>query len=179
MAEEVEVKILEIDRKSIEAKLLSLGARKTFEGVIYALMYDYPDERIRKNKDTMRLRKVGCRSFLTYKRYVKNDKAKIMQEHEVEVSDFEATRSILESLGLKVFDEIRKNRTTYELSGVHYELDTHLDKYAYIPEFIEIEAHDLETVYENAKLLGFSREQCMPWNLYDVVKHYTNKGKVR
>lgn len=174
--DEIEVKILAIDRKIVEKKLLSLGAKKTFDGEIYGLFYDYADGSIRKAKGTMRLRKVGDKAFLTYKKFLENKRAKIRREYETEVSDFESARLILESLGLAPWMEMRKHRATYELPGVHFELDKHTDQYSYVPEFLEIEAKDLDTLYRYAGALGYKKEDCRPWTIVEMAKYYSKKG---
>jgi adenylate cyclase class 2 len=173
--EEIEIKILEIDRKAVEKKLSALGAKKSFDGEILGIFYDYADGSVRKAKDTMRLRKVGDRAFITYKRFVENKRAKIRREYETEVSDYESAKSILESLGLKEWMSMRKRRTTYELPGVHFELDRHTDQYSYVPEFLEIEAKDLDTLYRYVKVLGYKKEDCRPWTIVEIAEHYAKK----
>ena len=174
--DEIEIKILDIDRKKVEKKLLALGAKKTFDGEIYGLFYDYSDCSIRKAKGTMRLRKVGDKAFVTYKKFIENKRAKIRREYETEVSDFESMRMILESLGLKEWMRMEKHRTTYELIGVHFELDKHTDQYSYVPEFLEIEAKDLETLYEYVAALGYKKEDCRPWTIVEIAEYYSKKA---
>ena len=174
--DEIEVKILDIDRKKVEKKLLVLGAKKTFDGEIYGIFYDFEDNSIRKAKDTMRLRKVGGKAFVTYKKFLENERAKIRREYETEVSDYESARLILESLGLKEWMTMKKLRTTYELPGVHFELDKHTDQYSYVPEFLEIEAKDVETLYEYVAVLGYNKADCRPWTIVEIAEYYSKKG---
>jgi predicted adenylyl cyclase CyaB len=174
--DEIEIKILAIDRKAIEKKLLSLGAKKSFDGEICGIFYDYADERIRNAKDTMRLRKVGSKAFVTYKKFLENKRAKIRREYETEVSDYESARLILESLGLKEWMSMRKHRTTYELPGAHFELDKHTDQYSYVPEFLEIEAKDLRTLYAYVAALGYKKRDCRPWTIVEIAGYYSKKG---
>jgi adenylate cyclase class 2 len=173
--DEIEVKILEIDRKEVEKKLKALGAKKAFDGEISGVFYDYGDGSIRRAKDTMRLRKVGAKAFITYKKYVENARAKIRREYETEVSDYENARSILESLGLREWMSMRKRRTTYELPGVHFELDRHIDQYSYVPEFLEIEAKDVETLYQYVAALGYRKSDCKPWTIVEIAEHYSKQ----
>jgi adenylate cyclase class 2 len=173
--DEIEIKILEIDRKGVEKKLKDLGAEKTFDGEIYGIFYDYDNNSIRKAKDTMRLRMVGDRAFLTYKKFLENKRAKIRREYETEVSDFESARMILESLGLSPWMEMRKRRTTYQLPGAHFELDKHTDQYSYVPEFLEIEAKDVETLYNYVSVLGYKKADCRPWTIVEIAEHFKKK----
>lgn len=171
--EEIETKILDVDRKKIEGALAALDAKKTFDGAIHAFFYDLPDDSIRQAKNTLRLRQIGGRAYLAYKEFVENRRAKIRREHEAEVSDFEEMRRILKSLGLVEWAETRKHRTSYVTpDGTHFELDKHTDQYAYVPEYLEIEAKDITTLDRYAKLLGYSRKDYRPWTILEVAGHY-------
>lgn len=174
---ETEIKILGIDRKNIEEKLLSLGAEKTFDGEIHALFYDTPDRLIGQGRGTFRLRREGPISVLTFKSHVDDGAAKVRDETEVTVSDFDAMRSILKSIGFYPWLEMKKHRTTYALPGVHFELDKYTDKFGFIPEFLEIEGRDIGTVYKSAAALGFSKEDCRPWDALQVAEYYSGRTK--
>ena len=173
---EIEVKILEINREDIEKKLLSVGAKKIFEGEMHALYFDAGDKAIRKNRNTLRLRKEGSRSVLAFKKYVRNEKVKIREENEVEISDFNAMQTILGSLGFSVWLEMRKYRITYEFRGAHFDIDKYHGEYGYIPEFMEIEADDIAKIYEYAEILGFGKQDCKPWDAVQLAEHYNKYG---
>ncbi|MEM9984178.1 MAG: CYTH domain-containing protein, partial [Bacteroidota bacterium] len=66
--EEIEVKILEIDRAQVEQRLKALGATLSFDGEMIALFFDFADRRIKSAGSVLRLRKEGDRSVLTHKR---------------------------------------------------------------------------------------------------------------
>ena len=174
---EVEIKILDIDRADIEKKLIALGAKKTFDGELRAIYYDSADHFIEKTGGTFRLRKEGERAVLTYKHHVSDHDAKVREEREVVVSDFDAMRGILESAGFSPWLEMRKTRTTYELGRLHLEFDRYLDAYDYIPEFLEIEGTDVAEVYRCAGMLGFRKEDCRPWDAVQVAEYYSKRGK--
>jgi len=171
--QEIEVKILEINRKEVEKKLLSWGAVKKFEGIIQALYFDYPDGSINKVKNTLRLRKEGEKAVLTFKKHGKDKKVKVCEELEVSVSDFEVMKQILEAMGVKQWLSMKKQRTSYSLDGTHFEFDRYVDKYDYIPEFVEIEAKDVETLYKMVNKLGFTKEDCKPWGVMKLIKYYS------
>ncbi|MGC2064089.1 MAG: class IV adenylate cyclase, partial [Thermodesulfovibrionales bacterium] len=141
----------------------------------HALYYDTPDNAIRGRKTTLRLRKEGGRAILTVKRDISNERAKVREESEVEVSDFDTMRSMLESLGLRVWLEMRKHRVSFELSGLHFEFDRYVDEYAYIPEFLEIEGPSLGVIHEYAALLGFAAGDCRPWDAVNLARHYAER----
>lgn len=174
---ETEVKILGIDREKIEDRLISLGARKVFDDEIHAIYYDSADHALRKKKDTLRLRREGPIAVLTFKRHIHDDRAKVREEKEVQVSDFGEMISILSSLGYSSWLEMRKHRTTYELNGVHFELDRYHGEYGYIPEFLEIEGSDIEVIHHYAGLLGYRGEDCKPWDALTLAAYYAGPEK--
>lgn len=169
---EIEVKILEIDRDSVLARLQELGAKKSFDGEMLALFYDKNDENIAKKGDVLRLRKEGETTVLTYKKFVSQDGAKIMEEYETSVGDVSQMRKILALLNFEEKKKTRKFRTQYDLGDTHIVIDDYQDELARIPEFIEIEAPSLERMEEVVALLGFSTDQCLSWNTYHLMKHY-------
>ena len=46
---EIEVKIINIDKKDVEKKLVKLGAKKVFAGNLINALYDFKDRRLDKN----------------------------------------------------------------------------------------------------------------------------------
>lgn len=170
---EIEIKILGIDRKAVEAKLVSLGAKKVFDDKIHALYFDFTDAALKNVGCALRLRLEGPKSVLSLKKFIESTEAKIREEHEIEVSDFGTMKYFLETLGLNSWLEMKKHRTSYEFRGVHFEIDEYYDAYNYIPQFLEIEGHDIETIYACADLLGFTESDCKPWDILQVAAYYS------
>jgi len=169
---EIEVKILEVDRPAVLARLKELGAQKSFDGEMLALFYDTKDENIDKKGDVLRLRKEGAETILTYKKFVSEEGAKIMEEYETSIGDVSQLRAILALLNFEEKKKTRKFRTQYDLGDTHIVIDNYQDELAVIPEFIEIEAPNLARMEEVVSLLGFKTEQCLSWNTYHLMKHY-------
>jgi adenylate cyclase, class 2 len=174
---EIEIKILGIDRNAVEERLIALGATKIFDDEIYALYYDFPDSSIRRNGSVLRLRREGRKSVVTLKKNIESTEAKIKEEHETEVSDFLEMKYLMETLGLKVWLEMTKHRTSYAFKGVHFEIDAYHGAYDYIPQFLEIEGNDIETIYTYAEHLGFTRNDCKPWDIMQVAAYYSGQTK--
>lgn len=172
---EIEIKILGIDRTAVVEKLVSLGAIKVFDDEIHALYYDFPDKAIRNSGCTLRLRREGPKSVLSLKKDIENKEAKVREEHEIEVSDFGGMQYLMETLGLNAWVEMKKHRTSYELQGVHFEIDAYYDTYSFIPQFLEIEGDDIESIYASAELLGFARSDCKPWDILQVASFYSEQ----
>lgn len=174
---EIEIKILGIDRKAVEERLLSLGAKKVFDDEIHALYYDFTNTALKNSGCSLRLRLEGAKSVLCLKKFVESKEAKIREEHEIEVSDFDTMKYLLEALGLNAWLEMKKHRTSYEFRGVHFEIDEYHDAYDFIPRFLEIEGHDIESIYACAELLGFTKNDCKPWDILQVAAYYSDQLK--
>ena len=144
------------------------------------LFFDFKDGRIIKAKDVLRLRKEEDKIELTYKKVRFTQSAKTAEEYSVEVSNLETMKIILENLGLSVRESMEKHRVSYMLDQVRFDIDRYFGSYAYIPEFMEIEAENLDLIHKYAELLGFKKEDCLPWSTTELIQHYSrNKGKNR
>ncbi len=162
MAQEIEVKILEIDVEKITAKLIELGAVKVFDGAIYADFF--------KNKDgqKLRLRKMDGANILTFKKVISS--SKIMQNEEIEISfdDYEGMKQLLNELGFSQYGTSEKRRITYKLGETLFEIDT-LPK---IPTFLEIEASSTEELRKAVELMGYTMEQTSTLTERTIKEHY-------
>lgn len=173
---EIEIKIIEIDRKIVEDNLATLGAAKTFDGDVESWFFDFQDSRITRARNLVRLRKIGNRTDLAFKKFVESQSAKVRNEYEVSISDFETMRLILESLGLISTWRMEKHRTSYVLSGsVHVDIDKYSGGLSHIPELMEIEGEDISTISEHVKLLGFGPDDCKSWDTFDLIDYYSKK----
>ena len=173
--EEIEVKILEVNRAKIEKTLEALGAKKVFDGDIETLFFDFKEGTIIKQKNVLRLRKEGKKNELTYKKVQFTKTAKTAQEYSVEVSDIAAMEEILENLGLTVIDRTQKHRVSYALEVVRFDFDQYSGNCGFIPEFLEIEAKNTDLIYKYAALLGFKEKDCLPWSTTELIRHYSSK----
>ena len=169
---EIEVKVLDINRAAVEARLGELGAELRSDELLSAVFFDFPDYRLRATGKLLRLRREGDRTFLTFKRRIGEEGAKIREENEVMVSDFEVCRQVLSGLGLGETARVEKRRTTYRLGAANIAIDHHLGEHSFIPEFLEIEAGSVEQVRAVAARLGFAPEALRPWGLAQVIDYY-------
>tara|TARA_Y100000034_G_scaffold134670_1_gene203794 strand:- start:503 stop:1027 length:525 start_codon:yes stop_codon:yes gene_type:complete len=169
---EIEVKILEIDKKEIIEKLEILGAKRIFEGNIDSHVFVFDDDRIKKNLSTLRLRKMGAGVELVFKKGISKKDVKIEEETQVNLDNFDLMFKILENVGLKSKINSKKKRISYLLDEVRVEIDTYED----IPTFLEIEAPSVTILNKTIERLGFSLEQAKPWSGRDVFEHY---GKIK
>ncbi|MFP4117606.1 MAG: class IV adenylate cyclase [Candidatus Woesearchaeota archaeon] len=174
--DEIEVKILNIDPKKIILRLEELGAEKIFDGRVETYFYD-TDGCLKENNDMLRLRKMGDKTFLTFKHKISKDEVKIYDELETEVSDFNKMRDIIEALDYRQEKKLTKTRSSYAIGNVKFEIDKFLDDFADIPTFLEIEAESKEEIFRNAELLGFTKKDCCSRSTDDIIREYKEKNK--
>ena len=172
---ELEVKILGVNGHRIEQILANLGAKRVFAGDIETLFFDFKDGAIAKAKDVLRLRNEKNKVELTYKTVLGNQEVKVAEEYSVEVSDLERMKKILEHLGLSVVESMQKHRVSYNLDRVHFDLDRYTGDYGYIPELLEIEAKNIDSIHKYAEILGFKAKDCLPWSTNDLIQYYSSK----
>jgi predicted adenylyl cyclase CyaB len=169
---EVEVKIIDIDRTAVESRLRELGAKRGADESLAAVFFDFPDRRLKGAGHLLRLRREGRRSVLTFKRRIGEEGAKVREETEIEVSDFEACTKVLSALGLEQVSRVEKQRTSYRLGDASIALDRHTGELCFIPEFLEIEADSVDGIRAIAAALGFGPDRLLPWGLPQVIEHY-------
>ena len=150
---ETEVKFFLPDVKPIRRRIVELGAN--FKGRVFEtnLRFEDDDNRLFQEKSLLRLRK-DIKTTLTFKSEptFKDDQFKTLREVEVEVSDFDAMKNILESLGFHNEQVYEKWRETFVIRDAHLCLDT-------MPygNFLEIEGPK-KSIKEVASRIG------LPWH---------------
>lgn len=173
---EKEIKILEINKQEIVKQLLELWAKKSFEGFVHDVYYDFPDDapknKMEANGRMFRLRKKGEEHIYT----IKNKRTKISKdewvvakdEHETPISNIESFAKVLEKYGMEKIREKKKHRVSYALEGMEFDFDI----YENIPEFLEIEGPDGESIQKWVVKLGLEKyEQMLGWSR-KIFKHY-------
>ena len=106
----------------ITQKLVELGA--TFEKEVFEVNYQHRGGEMDERGATLRLRKIGDFTVLTYKEKVKGDNgAKRKIEYETNVSDVDAAESIIERLGYRLTAVYEKRRKYWRLDEVEVVLD--------------------------------------------------------
>ena len=168
MAKEIEVKVIEINKEEMIKKLLSLGAKKVFDGDIQAITYDFFDNSLKKNESFIRLRLKGDKAFITYKKKISKDCAKIMEEIETEVKDFTLMQAILEKINLVPQKSYNKKRESYQIGDVLFEFDD----YECIPIYMEIEAPSSEIINEYLSKLNIPIERVKAWGFGELFAYH-------
>ena len=172
---EIEVKILNINREEIEHKIIDLGATKSYDGEVSSLFMRQQNNSFDEDIKTIRLRKMQEKSFITLKKKIPHAVAKIRDEYEIEISNYDDAQKIFELLGFSNQVKVVKHRTSYILPNVRFEFDLHKEQYDHIPEYLEIEAKDTETLFKYVKMLGFTKNDCSSWTVKEIDENMKNE----
>ena len=106
----------------ITEKLIELKAE--FSKEVFEVNYQHRGGEMDERGATLRLRKIGDFTVLTYKERIKTDDgAKHKVEYETPVSDVDAMEKIIESLGYKLTAVYEKRRKYWRLRDVEVVLD--------------------------------------------------------
>ncbi len=171
---ETEVKFYLPEVNPVRRRIMALGA--DFKGRVFEtnLRFEDADNRLIQKKSLLRLRK-DIKTTLTFKSEppFKDDQFKTLRELEVEVSDFDGMKQILESLGFHEEQVYEKWRETFVLSYTHFCLDT-------MPygDFLEIEGPKKD-IKELASRIGLKWHQRILLNylaIFDVIRKQLNLG---
>ena len=145
--DEIELKFLDINVAEITRKIEKLGAKFKYDSTLeayYFLAEGFSGSR--QDMKFLRIRRIGDKSFLTYKDPAKLSEMSVREETEIEVSDFGDTVSLIEKLGFTKGYLTKKHRIHYEFGDVHFELDTQLG--VEIPTYLEIETRTEEAMID-------------------------------
>lgn len=170
--EEIEVKFLNIDVKSMEKKLREVGAKKIFEKIYKRKVFDYPDLRLNDAGAWIRLRDEGDRITLTFKQRVgvkghngkTNDKT--MEEIEIEVNDFERAMEFLNKIGLKEKFYEENKRIRYELNNIEFDIDF----WPGLEPYLEIEADSWKKINKAISLLNLDPKDKKIFSTYQIYQ---------
>jgi len=180
---EKEIKILDVDVEQLQKKLEELWAKKTFEGYIHDIYYDFPDEdknKMEANKRLFRVRKKWDIHMYTIKRK-RNKKSewgekwvKIADEWEREITDVESFTKVLEKYWMKATREKKKYRISYALDGIEFDIDDYFyeDDRNLIPPLLEIEAPTSEEIKIWIKKLWLENNKQVDWGSKKLFKNY-------
>ncbi|CAN5180791.1 hypothetical protein BH09PAT3_BH09PAT3_5820 [soil metagenome] len=162
---EYEGKILDIDVDAVSKKIIALGGKAQKEAYFKRYVFDTVPA---KQGEWLRLRTDGNETTLTYKK-ISSSQIDGTIEHEVVVSDFDNTLTILKNAGMSPKGYQENRREAYLLNGA----ELSIDYWPQLQPYLEIEAQNEEAVKEIARLLGFDANQLTGKNTEAI---YADKG---
>jgi len=166
---EVEVKFYLADIDRLRTKILELGAESKGRLFETNIRYEDKNNSLIKKKSVLRLRQDEKTTFTFKSRPpVKSRDYKIVNELEVEVSDFATMDQILQSLGFHAEQKYEKWRETMVLDQTLFCLDT-------MPygDFLEIEGQEKDIRYY-ASTLGLNWQKRILFNYLEIFETIRN-----
>ena len=174
MARETEIKLV-VDRPRFDRTARQFGftclQERTWEE---NLLWDFPDRRLTRAGQLLRLRVYGSQVVLTWKGPMREEVPyKERDEIEVRVDAFDATYAILERLGFSVWFRYQKYRTVYRWDGVKIAYDE-----TPIGDYVEVEGEpaDLERAIQH---WGWSDCPRLRVTYYDLFREARDQGRIR
>lgn len=120
----------------------------------------------------IRLRQDGDQIELTLK-YIYNTDAEYeidqVKEVEILVNDFDTANKLVEEMGYYKRKLVEKKRISY----IYNDLQVEIDEWPLLEPYVEIEGKNVDSIYNLAEKLGYSKEQAKVMNTEDV---YLSKG---
>lgn len=136
---EVEVKAHVTDFRDIKSHLKEIGAKYDKSEHQEDVYFNAPHRDYAMTDEALRIREIpgdeGSRYILTYKGAKLDDESKTRREIEVDVDNRESCADLLENIGFRPVQTIKKDRISYLLD----EFIITLDKVFDVGNFVEIE----------------------------------------
>ena len=168
MNQEFETKILNINKKELEKKLVSIGAKKKSEFLMRRWVFDFMEKDPDKISEWIRLRDEGNKTTITYKKRF-SDKSNNTNEIEVEVADFDTTAEILKNIPFKRKFYQENKRTIYVLEKIEFMID----EWPGLEPHLEIEGKTKIDMEKGIELLGMKGKESGD---ISVIELYAKKG---
>lgn len=164
---EYEVKVLDIDSEAFAKKVTDMGFAPQGELSFRRFLFDTvpPDPNA-----IVRLRTDGKKSSLTYKSFLK-DAIDGVKEIEVEVSDFDTCKQLLETSGLAV-SSYQENKRKIFLNPERPDMEITIDSWPGIPPYAEVEGKSVEDVEKTLAELEVDPEKVTSASPKAIYKLY-------
>ena len=166
---EVKFEIDNID--SFIKKLKSLDAKFIHKSFQKTIRFDNKDKELEKSGKFLRVRS-GEKNIMTMK--IKKDNKNVFEREEIEleISDIENARKIINQLGFDYERVMEKNRSDWNLDGIKISVDE-------LPFgfFVELEGEE-DKIFKLIKKLGLNKSKKIIdtyWELFEKYKKKNNK----
>ena len=165
---EIETKVLEVDVEGIKQKLKFLGAKETQNTRLTVDWYCVKEALEKSHPWYLRVRKTSDGkaeiSWKSLEKFVGNTRQS--EEININVSDFEHSKLLLEAIGLVHYAHQEKDRISFVLKDWNFDLD----QYPGMPAYLEIEGKSEEHVGEAIKLLELENHQALSQGETKLIK---------
>ncbi len=174
--DEIEVKVLNIDKEEIQNKLIKLGATLLKDEEQTNIRFDSEDKFLRnKYKGYLRIRTTKNNltgetiSTLTLKRNISRDEFRVNEEIETQILNVDETIRILKALRYYPKAPGKKLRKSYLYDGILFEIDE-WDKDIYPEPYLEIEVTNKKDLERAIELLGLDRKNISAKSIDELIK---------
>ncbi|MEY8416745.1 class IV adenylate cyclase [Tissierella praeacuta] len=173
---ELEVKILNVNLDEMESKLRSLGATLIEKELQVNTLIDSKENFIQNSLDSyLRIREArsilnnNIKFTLTMKKNINREGIRENIEINTDISDKNAMLEVLKSLGYYVIQEGFKERTSYVLNNIRFDLDK-WDDSTYPEPYMEIEVNDEDELEGIIELLDIPKENISTKSIVELRK---------
>lgn len=181
MTRELEVKILNVDFKEIEARIIKLDGKLIADEEQMNIVIDSSKDpiasrlngymRIRITRDLLLGR---TSNTLTLKEKMARENIRENIEYNVEIDDVKTTLEILDKLGYDKMEVGYKDRKSYSLADSRIDFDI-WDEKTYPYPYIEIEVKDEDHLREILDLLDIEEENVSLKSIGELKEELTRK----
>lgn len=170
--QEIEIKF-KIKNPGLIRRILK-NQKAKFIGKVFekTLRFDTPDNRLEKNGKFLRIR-TGFKNVMTFKKKIESKKFKEREEIELEISDPNRMKIILENLGFTKIRIMEKYREKWQLKNAEICIDK-------LPmgNFIEIEGRK-NIIKKVVKILGLDFNDGITATYWDLWKEFTKRKGIK
>jgi adenylate cyclase class 2 len=125
----METKVLDINTRELEEKLISLGAKKVFDNVRVITHFNNSQE---NREPFLKLTEEGEKLKLSSQNHQTRKETKLFVSRKVECIE------LLKTLGYAPVSEVKVRRISFEWEGIDFDID----EFPQIPAFLEIDLGD-------------------------------------
>jgi adenylate cyclase class 2 len=174
---EFETKIVNIEPDEIREKMRAAGAEMVKKENQVNKIFDFEDKRLLSSKGYARIRVVedliGGKNhyYMTTKRLISQERFKVMEENEIEISDHVEGENIFKALGLIEYSSIARYRESYRYMDSLVEIDINDRAFFPVP-YIEIETASEERLEKIVALLGYEMKDTTSKTIYQLIEDY-------
>ncbi len=165
MVNEIELRLLNIDKNKFIKDIKKLGAKKDSSFLQRRYVYDFNP--VDKNK-WIRLRTNGKKTTLTIKNIIDKHAIDGTKELEIIVDDFEKTNLILNDLGYVHRNYQENYREIYNLDGVEISIDS----WPLIPTYVEFEAKSEKDIYNLLDKIDYNKDDITTLDVVSIYDKY-------
>ncbi|KKP81206.1 MAG: Adenylate cyclase [Candidatus Levybacteria bacterium GW2011_GWB1_35_5] len=164
---EIEVRFININVDDIKRHLIKLKAKNLQENLLKETIFYNKNLSWRKEGKFIRLRKINERIYLSYKHHKKSS-IYGAEEVEIEVNDYEKTKTLLIKAGFTAFREQEKLRHSFILNDVIIDID----KWPSLPAYIEIESDSVVKIKKIVKKLNLEWKDAIFEDAKIIIEKY-------